>query len=139
MKKGFTLIEIMAVILIISTVCLTSVIMFDKSLENAKKSNLETMLTEIDLAADVYLSENESEMINVNNGEVICTKLYLLQNEGLIENNLKDPMNNTKINGSLCVYSCLHKDENIEENTYLVHELEGYRQKPYNCNISSSK
>lgn len=124
------MIELMAVIMIIVTVCLTSVILLNKSLDNAKEGNLETTLKEIELATDVYLSENESEQINVNSGETICTKLYILQNNGLIEKDLKDPLTDKAILGTTCVYSCLHSDG------YIIHEIEGYREKPYICSES---
>ena len=121
-KKGFTMVELLAVIAIIISIATSSVFILNKSVQNTKLSNLKTILTEIEIASDVYLSENESEMINVNTtGDTICTKLYVLQNDGLVDKNLIDPITNKAIMGTTCVYSCLHDG-------YLVHEIEGYTE-----------
>jgi len=85
----------------------------------ASEKRLEELLRQIEMAADVYYSNNEVHRSALLNGEVNskCTRVYILQNEGLLKTDLINPTTNERIPGNLCVLS------HLDENGVIVHEF----------------
>lgn len=93
MKKGFTLIEIILCIALISVISTISIVCFIK---DDKDKEYNKIITEVVSAADVYFSSNNnlSEKINNNYGYLVLT-LNELNSVGMIdENNIIDKFSN---------------------------------------------
>lgn len=89
MKKGFTLIEVLAVIVIISL--LTVIIMPNilNSVNNKRNDISDSAKKMIYDAADIYVKDN-SEIYSNNEGATYCIKLETLVNNGKLVSPIKD-------------------------------------------------
>ena len=105
-KKGFTLTELLIVIVILVSITMGSIVGIDTIQKEIEEKQLDEMITEIEEAADVYINLNDVYVDQIlNDNERICTKVYILQTEGLIKNDLINPVTNERIPANLCVYS----------------------------------
>lgn len=88
-KKGFTLIEIIVCIALITTISITtSIIVFNKN--KNEQTLLEKYSNSFKNALEVYLSDNNEITYNIkNNAKAAVVTLEVLKNEGLIEKNIK--------------------------------------------------
>ena len=106
-KKGFTLTELLVVIVVLLTITSTSIFGVQKIQEESAKKRLAEIIDEIELAADVYLSSHPvyTEQLLNSEGQTHCTRLYILQKEGLLDIYLTNPVTNKRIPWNLCVYA----------------------------------
>lgn len=111
-KKGFTLTEILVVLVVLLAITSMSVFGVQKIQEESSKRRLEEMVEEIELAADVYLSQNEvyvKQLLN-NPSDRHCTRVYTLQKEGLLDIDLTNPLTNKQLPANLCVYASVDQN-----------------------------
>lgn len=113
-KKGFTLVELLAVIVIIALLGLivsTSVV---KIINNSRQDMYENQILSIKNAAEVWGGEN----INLlpNEGECIYMTLGYLKNYGLIDDNVLDSRTNDKINDDLKIKITNNINNNYKSN-----------------------
>lgn len=111
-KKGFTLTELLVVIVLLVAIAGTTIFGIDEIANNAKEKSLSELIKEIELATDLYINNNEVFSKALLNGDVKekCTRVYVLQNEGYLEIDLKNPVTDERIPGNLCVTSKLNQD-----------------------------
>lgn len=120
-KKGFTLVEITVVIAIVAFISTASIITFNQITDKVNNNELEDLITQIELATDVYFNvhtEYITQLYESDGSDMICTRLYKLQQDGLIDMNLINPITDERISGTMCVYSSLDENKNI------IHEFE---------------
>lgn len=118
-KKGFTLIEIMVIIGVVAVVSSMGTILFMQTIKQLNEKKLSDTIEEIELATDVYFNKYPylmEELYKGYTGDIVCTRIYKLQNEGLLDKNLKNPLTDERISGTLCVYSTLDENGNIVHN-----------------------
>ena len=115
-KKGFTLIEILVVLVILVAIMVTGTFGIQSIQKKSEEQALNELYSEILLAADVYLNENETFATDLLNKEVDekCIRIYTLQNEGLLSTSLTNPVTRKLIPGNLCVISYLSEDGTIK-------------------------
>ena len=115
-KKGFTLIEILMVLVILVVIMVTGTFGIQSIQKKSEEQALNELYSEILLAADVYLNENETFATDLLNKEVDekCIRIYTLQNEGLLSTSLTNPVTKKLIPGNLCVISYLSEDGTIK-------------------------
>lgn len=115
-KKGFTLIEILMVLVILVTITVAGTFGIQSIQKKSEEKSLEELYSEILLAADVYLNENETFTTDLLNKEVDekCIRIYTLQNEGLLSTSLTNHVTKKLIPGNLCVISYLSEDGTIK-------------------------
>ena len=93
-KKGFTLVELLAIISVLAIILLVTIpnliSTINKDNELTYKSNIE----DIKLAAESFNS--------IYNGRVEQVSVSDLKKEGFITNNIINPIDNTEMNG--CIY-----------------------------------
>ena len=91
-KKGFTLIELIAVITIILVISISSVLSYSKILQSQDLDEYDRLLYTIESAAKTYMSISNLACGNY--------KLFLdkLKTNGLIASNLVNPKNKEEIN-----------------------------------------
>ena len=93
-KKGFTLAELIGVIVVLSLICLITVPAISSVLKANKKSLCETQLNNILAAAKSYASENILSM-PISDEEGKNTKTITIQelvDYGFIEGNIQNPV-----------------------------------------------
>lgn len=90
-KKGFTLAELIGVIVVLSLICLITVPAIASVLKANKKSLCETQLNNILTAAKSYASENILSM-PINEGETKTITIQELVDYGFIEGDIQNPV-----------------------------------------------
>ena len=115
-KKGFTLIEILMVLVILVSITVAGTFGIQSIQKKSEEQALNELYSEILSAADVYLNENETFTTDILNKEVDekCIRIYTLQNEGLLSTSLTNPVTKKLIPGNLCVISYLGEDGTIK-------------------------
>lgn len=90
--KGFTLIEIIVCLVILTCIGTGSVVGVNTAIKNSNENKLEKIQTNFDSALEVYLENNKDVLANINNyAEGAIITLETLKNEGLISDDLIDP------------------------------------------------
>lgn len=90
MKKGFTLIEIIAVIILLGTISLLIIPILTDSIKNSKQDLYDAQIKEIELAAEKWAYKNMDLLPNVEGDKKTITLLQLKQ-QGLFPLDVKDP------------------------------------------------
>lgn len=85
--KGFTLIELMGVIVILAILCVITVVGVDKMLLSGKENLYEQQIDIIELSAKNWLTDNPSQKPE---NELIIT-IKTLVDSGYIESEIKNP------------------------------------------------
>ena len=116
-KKGFTLIEVLAVITILSIIGVIIVIKVGESVNTAKNTLSETQIKNIITATKKYVTENPDLLPDMVEGSDALISINELIENGIIENeNVIDPKTKEKING--CVEITYNEDNNQYEYKY---------------------
>lgn len=100
-KKGYTLIELLAVLSIIAVILLIAIPSVTRQLSGIEDNNYKQFKQNIYLAAESYINGNPDEFINLKetNGEA-CIEIEDLVYEGWIKSNMNNPKTNKKISMS---------------------------------------
>lgn len=98
-NKGFTLMELLAVIIILSLLALLANTSVTKVVKDSKVDLYNIQLENIKLAAESWGADNLYKL--PNSGECKYLTVGDLKNYGLLDSELKDPRNNTDISDSL--------------------------------------
>ncbi len=102
MKKGFTLIELMAVIIILGVVAIISVPLIDNIIKDSKNNAYDSQITMILDASKKMVVEQPSLLPNEEDSS--CIPLDdILQKGYLSSKKLVDPRNDEAMNGSVVV------------------------------------
>ncbi len=102
-KKGFTLIELMAVLIIISVVSVSSIITFGQINKDTSKNELKNTYKEIQKSAVLYLDLNDVWLKSFTSEKNINIKLVELKNWNYISEDIKDSVNNKEISDDYIV------------------------------------
>ena len=96
MKKGFTLVELLAVIIILGLLTIIAIPSIIGILNNEKENISNSMKNIIINASSLYIEDNSGVYPKVNNN-VYCIKLESLVNDNRLSKPLKDPVTNKEI------------------------------------------
>lgn len=96
MKKGFTLVELLAVIIILGLLTIIAIPSIVGILNNEKENISDSMKNIIINASSLYIEDNSGVYPKVNNN-VYCIKLESLVNDNRLSKPLKDPVTNKEI------------------------------------------
>ena len=131
-KKGFTLVELLAVIIVLSIIVLITAISTSNIIKNSKKSLSEVQIKSIEKAAKTYYVEE------VSNHDNVCVNISELIQKGYIDKEkIANPKNNEEILGSIRIsyidnkYNYEYKDQECikctvdkqNENKYTVGDI----------------
>ena len=90
-NKGFTLIEVLAILVILAVIIMISFPIITSSINSSKKKAYNHQVKTIENAARTYMSQNDNLL--PESGEYVDVKVTDLKNEGLIQNkDIKNPM-----------------------------------------------
>ena len=95
-KKGFTLVELLGVILIISVLALIIMPLIIKSMKESKKKLTEAQIKLIYSASDTYIKKYKNEYPNIVSNKY-CITIQKLVNEGLLDEKLKNYIDNSEV------------------------------------------
>ena len=100
-KSGFTLVELLAVITILSLVALVTSISVANMLKTSKEDLSVAQIKSIELAAKSWGADNIDLLPTGNN----CSYLTLkdLKDDGLLDSNIVDPKNKTQISNNMII------------------------------------
>lgn len=111
MKKGFTLVELLAVIVILAIIALIATPLVLKYINNSRLRTFETSIHNVDSAADYYVVTQKLKGDSLNEPEVIDVKDLNLDN--------KD-----KLAGSITIYNVNGKNSisynNVTDGNYII-------------------
>lgn len=98
-KKGFTLVELLAVVVILALLALLTSTAVTKLVKDAKNDLSETQMTLIKSAADTWMSDNLNKL--PSSGSCAYLTLEDLKYYGLLDNTILDPKNSEEIPNDL--------------------------------------
>jgi prepilin-type N-terminal cleavage/methylation domain-containing protein len=91
MKKGFTLIELMAAVIILATIALIAVPLVEQTLLEINQDAYKTQIKSIREGARQWGAENMT-VLPVNNGDTYVLTLGTLKTEGFVKKDIVDPL-----------------------------------------------
>lgn len=109
-KKGFTLIELIAVLGILSSMFMLTIPTIANTIKEVKLEQYKTIENQIKEAAEIYVQENR-EMMNVSD-EIISLSIEELVKANLLKAPLLDPRDNSDLQEG-CVKIKLDNDKVI--------------------------
>ena len=86
--KGFTLVELLAVIVILSLLLLVTVTTVSSQFKNSKDELYDTQLNNIKLAAEMWGSDNKVKLNSIS--DCVSLTLGYLKGEGYVDINIKN-------------------------------------------------
>lgn len=117
-KKGFTLVELMAVLIIISVVSVSSIITFGAINKDTSKNELANTYKEIQRSAVLYLDLNDVWLKSFVSEKNIDIKLFELKNWNYVSDEIKDSVNNKDISDNYIIKIYVTgNDKNLYTNT----------------------
>ena len=87
-KKGFTLVELLAVIVILSLLLLLAVTTVSSQFKNSKDELYDTQLNNVKLAAEMWGSDNKVKLNSIS--DCVTLTLGYLKDEGYVDANIKN-------------------------------------------------
>lgn len=95
MKKGFTLVELLAVIVILGLLALIAVPTVTKTIKNYRQNLYDVQLSNIKDAAKTWASEDITRL--PEDGSTKMVTLGTLKSDGLVDDDIKDPRTKEKL------------------------------------------
>jgi prepilin-type N-terminal cleavage/methylation domain-containing protein len=104
-KKGYTLVEIIAVLVIIALIATIVILNFDNSIEKTNTKKEQAFVNDLQKAACVYIDliENATYKQSCYSSNLCTVSASQLILSGMISDDLIDPTTNTKIAPTLSV------------------------------------
>ncbi len=102
MKRGFTLIELMAVIVVLGIIATISIISVDKIIKDNKETTYNAQVATIEDAARTWGVKHIKELPD-EDGKSISVPLLYLKNDGIIASDFKNPKTNEPFKDDLYV------------------------------------
>lgn len=104
-KNGYTLVELIAVIVIIALVATVVILNFDNSVDKSKNKKEDAFINDLEKAACVYidLTENASFKATCYPSKSCNITVAQLVDSGILADDIIDPSTNSKINKQLTI------------------------------------
>ena len=128
MKRGFTLVELMAVVIVIAVIGLIAIPTVDKTIKDNKNKLYQIQISNIYDAAKTW-SDNHVNLLPETRGEAISIPLLLLKQEGLLSIDFKNPKTNEKF------YDNMYIDIIYEKDSYTYNVIENSGNTNYSITI----
>lgn len=104
MKKGFTLVELLAVFIVLGIIAMITMPIVGNVIQTSKEKTYTKQLEIVKETARTYMTSHSAELPSTS-GESKCVSIETLKKEGLLKNeDIKDPKENNKyFNGGILV------------------------------------
>ena len=110
-KNGFTLIEMLGVIVILSVLSLITVPIIDRSLNQGKENLSDIQEVQLKKALKNYYAEHLSDFNNISNKE--CKTIRVLKDAGYLPTDLKDPKTDNVLDENIKV--CVKREKRCND------------------------
>ena len=118
-KKGFTLIELIGMIIILGLLVIIGVPALLKNLKDNKTKEYESFKKNLFLASEAYLSENLEKYEDFNKaGDTIYIPLILLKEKEYIDGEIYNPKTETNVSMYEVVKVYYDEDNNLQYEYY---------------------
>ena len=94
MKRGFTLIEMLGILVVLAVIIIVSLPSIVQTSKNSRQAELDDNKKTIYMAAETYIDLNKDASANLKKNKYYYVKLTTLVDEGLLSSTLKNPANN---------------------------------------------
>lgn len=137
MKSGFTLMELLFVIVIVSVISISSVVVFGNIDDSTAQKDRVNTYTDIQRAAVLYIDLNDYWLAQFKENKEIKIELSELKTSNYIDIDVQDPVSNTEIpsNYMVQIYTATDPYGNEYIDTCIVSKPELLAAR---CNPSSS-
>lgn len=112
MKKGFTLTELLGVLIILAIIALIAFPIINRNIKTGKESLYQSQLKEIELAAEKWAYKNIN-MLPVNEDEMITVTLLTLKESGDLPLDIRDPRTEELLPNDMII-TITYKDNSYE-------------------------
>ena len=102
-KKGYTLLEILLVVAIIATIGLVGGVNLVKTINASKQEKYDNMVIDIQESANTYLTINPELEAELYTNGTYTVPIAALQEALLIDEKLKNPKDNTLVDGTVLI------------------------------------
>lgn len=106
--KGFTLVELIAIIVVLTAIFLISFPSLLNSVKDNKEKQYENMINDLCLAGKSYIYSNMDIYPIDKVGEKITVSINQLINYGNVDKTLKNPKTNNLVRNDVLIYSVLN-------------------------------
>lgn len=90
-KRGFTLIEMLGILVVLSIIVMISVPTITSMLKKSYQKKYDDWLTSLYVAAETYVEDHREEFYEVNGGGTSYLSIQLLLDQGYLKNSVKEP------------------------------------------------
>lgn len=107
MKKGFTIVELLAAIAIMALIIIISVPAYEGISKTIKEQNLNSKLSMIERATESYVNKYHKDKVYDNGAKTICYTIEFLISKNVVspdnkdETGITDPLNGGDLEGYL--------------------------------------
>lgn len=125
-KDGFTLLELLAVVLIVAVVGVTATMSFSNIEHQTEEEELQNIYIEIQRAANLYLDLHSSNLEWFIQNKKIDFKLADLKSENYIDFDLENPITNEPISSEYYVRLVVNSDATEVKSCIIDRNSEGF-------------
>lgn len=110
-QKGFTLIEIVGVVIVFAVILLVSLPAISKTLKHQKDQEYNQVLNDVYAATEQYVESNRTSFIPLEHiGGEVSISIALLQDTGYLKENLVNPKTGKKFSRADSIIVKVNKD-----------------------------
>ena len=113
-KKGFTLVEMLGILVVLSIIAVISVPAITASLKRAKQEEYDNWLKSLYIAAEEYTESHREEFYEVNAGGTSYLSIQLLLDQGYLKESVVDPETNQDITDIAIVRITVNTDKTLK-------------------------
>ena len=127
-KKGFTLVELLATIVLLSIISVISYVSISSVIKKNKVNNCRNLIKSIEGASREYVSDNRYNFTNRDDKVITAEDLF---RGNYLKNEIMDPFTNEKVNSeNVKIIISLKSDYTMEKI-----QIKGYDFFENNCNL----
>lgn len=127
-KRGFTLVELLATIVLLSIISVISYVSISSVIKKNKVNNCRNLIKSIEGASREYVSDNRYNFTNRDDKVITAEDLF---RGNYLKNEIMDPFTNEKVNSeNVKIIISLKSDYTIEKI-----QIKGYDFFENNCNL----
>lgn len=103
MKKGFTLVELLAVIIVLGIIATIGIMSVSNVIDTSKESTYQEQVRVIEKAAQEWAIENTNELPEMVEGNYTSVTVETLSQQGYLRNIPKDPRTGKEMTGYVII------------------------------------